>query len=222
MARPRVILKVSEMERMEQAGELPIVVYPPGVERPRTRGDCAGGPRPCPFVTCRYNLYLEVLPNGAVRLPFPEREPEDVPPEASCALDVADGGANRREEVSALMNISREAVRQIEDQVIRRIRHRRGDSLREYSVSDAPQRESAWDHAGAYQVTTGTSDEPEDDVEPVPDADQAYADRVYAAYERLLECGRPVGPMMGPPLSLRPLRPLDDDEQPGGAPEEDG
>src|SRR6185312_8298743 len=46
--------------------------YPADVERPRTRGDCADMPRPCPFVSCSHHLYLEVNPeSGALKLNFP-------------------------------------------------------------------------------------------------------------------------------------------------------
>lgn len=39
----------------------------PGPRRPRTRGDCEDGPRPCPWVGCRYNLMLEVTEAGGLR-----------------------------------------------------------------------------------------------------------------------------------------------------------
>src|SRR5207248_4026222 len=36
--------------------------------RPRVRGDCAEGPRPCPYVSCKYNLYVDVNPRtGSVK-----------------------------------------------------------------------------------------------------------------------------------------------------------
>jgi len=34
--------------------------YPRGVVRPITRADCAGGQRPCPFVSCKFHLKLDV------------------------------------------------------------------------------------------------------------------------------------------------------------------
>jgi hypothetical protein len=37
--------------------------------RPRTRGDCADGPRPCPFIGCRYHLLsLRVRGSGAITI----------------------------------------------------------------------------------------------------------------------------------------------------------
>jgi hypothetical protein len=39
-----------------------------GLERPRTRGECRAGPRPCPWIGCRYHLLIEVTPSGALQL----------------------------------------------------------------------------------------------------------------------------------------------------------
>jgi hypothetical protein len=59
------------------------------LERPKTRGDCVDGPRPCPWVGCRYSLYLDVNPkNGVIKFNHPALEVEELV--ESCALDVAD------------------------------------------------------------------------------------------------------------------------------------
>jgi len=84
-----------------------------GVLRPRTRDECAGGPRPCPFVACKHHLYLDVSPStGTIKLNFPDLEVWELA--ESCALDVAEGGAQPLERASLLMNVTRERVRQIE------------------------------------------------------------------------------------------------------------
>lgn len=81
--------------------------------RPRTRGECIGGERPCPFVSCRHHLFLDVsAKTGAIKLNFPGLEVEDLA--ESCALDVADGGGMKLEEVGELLGLTRERVRQIE------------------------------------------------------------------------------------------------------------
>jgi len=85
------------------------------VERPRTRGDCVDGPRPCPYVGCAHNLFLESTDLGSLKFPFADREPWDVPPEWSCALDVADRGGASRVEVGRALNLTTERVRQIVD-----------------------------------------------------------------------------------------------------------
>lgn len=81
--------------------------------RPQTRGDCKGGARPCPYVGCRYNLYLDVKEKtGNITLRFPDIGPEDM--KTSCVLDVADAGGVTLEEVGATINVTRERVRQLE------------------------------------------------------------------------------------------------------------
>lgn len=82
---------------------------------PKQRGDCEGGARPCPLVSCKYNLYLDVHPQtGSIKLNFPDREPEDMPADKSCTLDKADDGGHTLESVAELLNITRERVRQVE------------------------------------------------------------------------------------------------------------
>lgn len=98
------------------------VPYPEGVERPRTRRDCELVPRPCPFVSCKWNLYLDVNPRtGSIKLNFPDIEPDEMPPESSCALDVADRGIDTLEEIGEALNLTRERIRQIEGNALRSI-----------------------------------------------------------------------------------------------------
>lgn len=89
-------------------------------ERPRTRADCLKMERPCPFVSCRHHLYLD--PKGGrqgVKLNFPDKEPWDL--ESSCALDLADRGPMILDEIGVAMNLTRERVRQIEEEVLERL-----------------------------------------------------------------------------------------------------
>lgn len=82
-------------------------------DRPRTRGDCAQGPRPCPFAACKHHLYLDVNEDtGALRLTFPDRGIEEL--DETCALDVADRDGATLEQVGQLINLTRERIRQIE------------------------------------------------------------------------------------------------------------
>lgn len=85
------------------------------------RSECAGGPRPCPLVTCPYNNYLDVDRWGNLKLSHPDRSPEEVPPDESCALDVADRGPHTLDEVATVLGLTRERVRQIEGIALRKI-----------------------------------------------------------------------------------------------------
>ncbi len=85
----------------------------PDYDRPKTRADCVNGPRPCPFISCKYHLYLDVSPRtGSIKLNFPDLDVADMP--VSCALDVADAGGATLEDVGAIMNLTRERIRQVE------------------------------------------------------------------------------------------------------------
>ncbi|MDP2642899.1 MAG: sigma factor-like helix-turn-helix DNA-binding protein, partial [Candidatus Peregrinibacteria bacterium] len=88
--------------------------------RPRKRGDCAEVPRPCPFVGCAHNTYLDVTSAGSIVFNHPEVEPDEVEPGRSCVLDIIDasnGDEMKLEEVGARMNLTRERIRQVEAKV---------------------------------------------------------------------------------------------------------
>jgi DNA-directed RNA polymerase specialized sigma24 family protein len=90
-----------------------LMVYPDDVDRPQTRGDCENMPRPCPFVSCAHHLYLDVSDEtGSIKLNFPHLEPWEMG--ETCSLDVADRGGITLEEVGAILNLTRERIRQIE------------------------------------------------------------------------------------------------------------
>jgi len=81
--------------------------------RPTARGQCERGPRPCPWVSCRFHLYLDVNPeSGSIKLNFPDLEVWQMP--ETCALDVADRGGITLEEVGEILNLTRERIRQVE------------------------------------------------------------------------------------------------------------
>jgi len=89
--------------------------------RPRMRSQCATGPRPCLFVSCKHHLYLDVNPEtGSVKVNFPDKEVWEL--EETCALDVADRGGITLEEVGAIMNLTRERIRQVESRGLLKLR----------------------------------------------------------------------------------------------------
>lgn len=69
--------------------------------------------RPCIFVACSLNPYLDVTAAGKLKWNFPKREPWEMPPGESCALDVAEEGEHTLEEVGAKVGLVRERANQI-------------------------------------------------------------------------------------------------------------
>ncbi len=89
--------------------------------RPVTRADCVDGPRPCPWISCKYHLYLDVNPRtGSIKLNFPDIEPWEMV--HSCVLDIADRGPVTLEDVGRIMNLTRERIRQLEASASTKIR----------------------------------------------------------------------------------------------------
>lgn len=81
--------------------------------KPTTREECKDMERPCPFVSCKFHLFIDVHPvRGAIKLNFPDLEVWEMT--ETCALDVADRSGITLEEVGEIMNLTRERVRQVE------------------------------------------------------------------------------------------------------------
>ncbi len=105
--------------------------------KPRTRADCKGGPRPCPYISCKHHLYVDVSPRtGAIKLNFPDLEVWDL--NESCALDIADHGGTTLEDVGAIMNLTRERIRQVEVKALAKLEALSDmETLRDY-VDEGP------------------------------------------------------------------------------------
>jgi hypothetical protein len=104
------------------------LVYPDDVERPQTREECLNMPRPCPFVSCEHHLYLDVNPDsGAIKLNFPHLEVWEMA--ETCSLDVADRGGITLEDVGAILNLTRERIRQVEVRGLVKIRSKNSEAL---------------------------------------------------------------------------------------------
>lgn len=105
--------------------------------RPRARAECLDGPRPCPFVSCKYHLYIDVSPRtGAIKLNFPDLEVWELG--ESCALDIADRSGTTLEDVGAIMNLTRERIRQVEVKALAKLEALRDMmALRDY-VDEGP------------------------------------------------------------------------------------
>ena len=105
--------------------------------KPRTRAECAGGARPCPFVSCKHHLFVDVSARtGAIKLNFPDLDVWDM--NESCALDVADRGGTTLEDVGAIMNLTRERIRQVEVKALAKLEALRDMlALRDY-IDEGP------------------------------------------------------------------------------------
>jgi len=88
------------------------------MQRPTTRAECDRGgtneERQCPFVSCKYHLFWEYVKH------HPDAEVWDL--KASCVLDVADEGGSTLENVGEVMGLTRERVRQLEADLLRKLR----------------------------------------------------------------------------------------------------
>jgi hypothetical protein len=105
-----------------------LLVYPDDVDRPASRLECTQMTRPCPFVSCSHHLYLDVNPEtGAIKLNFPHLEVWEMA--ETCSLDVADRGGITLEEVGAILNLTRERIRQVEVRGLAKIKDHSGDEL---------------------------------------------------------------------------------------------
>ena len=116
--------------------------YPTEIERPQTRGDCANAERPCPWVSCRHHLAVDVHQiRGSIKINFPDLEVWEMAD--TCSLDVADRAGITLEEVGKIMNITRERTRQLEEEACTQLaRSGEADTLRDYLGHEAPRDDS--------------------------------------------------------------------------------
>jgi hypothetical protein len=124
--------------------------------KPRMRAECLEGARPCPYVSCQHHLYLDVSARtGAIKLNFPDLEVWEM--NETCALDVADRGGTTLEDVGAIMNLTRERIRQVEVKALAKLEALRDmNALRDY-VDEGP--------VGKRRLPVLVRDEDEDDEE---------------------------------------------------------
>ena len=115
------------------------LMYPPVEDalRPRTRMECGEEARPCPWVSCKHHLYLDVNPEtGSIKINFPDLEPWDMV--ETCSLDIAERGGITLEEVGEIMNLTRERIRQVEVKGLAKLQALKDmNALRDY-VDEGP------------------------------------------------------------------------------------
>jgi hypothetical protein len=164
-------ISVKRMTKREL--ELGRMLYPEAdVERPVTRAECVNGERPCPFVSCKHHLFLDVSARtGAIKLNFPDLEVWEMT--ETCALDVADRGGTTLEEVGAIMNLTRERIRQVEVKGLAKLEALRDmATLRDY-VDEGPigKRRLPVLAAASDDEEEGETEEAEFDVEEFASAE---------------------------------------------------
>lgn len=93
--------------------------------RPRYRSEC-GSDRPCPWVSCRYHLYLEVKGTGAIEVLVPACPPWEMT--ESCTLDLVDRHpvGLTLSDIGDLFGLTRERIRQIESRALKKLQGRKG------------------------------------------------------------------------------------------------
>lgn len=168
-------ISVKRMTKREL--EMGRLLYPDveDVVKPKTRAECLEGERPCPFVSCKHHLYLDVSARtGAIKLNFPDLEVWDMT--ETCALDVADRGGTTLEEVGAIMNLTRERIRQVEVKGLAKLQALKDmDALRDY-VDEGP--------VGKRRLPVLAKPEvEEDEEEEAADAAEASGDDDFDAEE---------------------------------------
>ena len=168
-------ISVKRMTKREL--ELGRMLYPEvdDIERPRVRSECSDAPRPCPYVSCKHHLFLDVSARtGAIKLNFPDLEVWEMT--ETCALDVADRGGTTLEEVGAIMNLTRERIRQVEVKGLAKLAALRDmHALRDY-VDEGPM--------GKRRLPVLTHDGDEDEEESTEvEAEDTDADEVKGTAE---------------------------------------
>jgi len=169
-------ISVKRMTKREL--EIGRMLYPESdYEKPRTREECLDAPRPCPFVSCKHHLFLDVSARtGAIKLNFPDLEVWDM--NESCALDVADRGGTTLEDVGAIMNLTRERIRQVEVKALAKLQALRDmEALRDY-VDEGPIGKRR------LPVIQASEDEDEEEVEASSD-DEEVAETAAARAARI-------------------------------------
>lgn len=133
--------RVRRRQLLEEAPQLDLLAWHQ-VERPQRYGDCVGRPRPCPWFSCRHNLLFEVGTDGALSFGDTRQSIKNSgardqarrwrTAEAAalrkwsqmkdtCALDVAARGWLNNEEIGELLGLTRERVRQMQADALRRV-----------------------------------------------------------------------------------------------------
>lgn len=117
-ANTRSTLYIRDMQRAKPRPQTEL----PQHNRPITRGDCVEGPRPCPFTSCRYHLFLDVTPAGSIKMHFAGEEEALAQMEETCALDVADKGGMGMDTIGKYFNVTGARIQQEVSEALKKMR----------------------------------------------------------------------------------------------------
>lgn len=102
--------------------EKPRSLTPQEITRPENRSQCVSGginaQRPCPWVSCRYHLAIDVRHKHIRQHNDPEAMTQ------TCVLDVAELGGRTLDEIGTVFGLTRERIRQIEVKALLQLRKR--------------------------------------------------------------------------------------------------
>ena len=114
-------------------------IYRHKSKKPKKRSDCIKGNRPCPWISCKHHMLWVMIPvtgnfkpDMVINKFIDKHTNEEILDimgglSESCTLDVAARDGQTLEEVSVIMGITRERVRQVEfckeGGAIKRLRH---------------------------------------------------------------------------------------------------
>jgi hypothetical protein len=138
--RPRTesMFRLSKRRLAVLASEIPVREHRIGRGRPKTWGGCVerglGTEHPCPFVSCKHHLAVDVNPQlGSIKTTHPG---EDLDAHETCSLALSERGGMTLEAVSEVMNLTRERIRQIEGLAIAKLKAAMVDACGVEGVDD--------------------------------------------------------------------------------------
>lgn len=87
------------------------------MEAPVTRADCVGGPRPCPWIRCKWHAIWYLKPRLHYMKNLTDQQIVGIisAMKHSCVLDICDQGGATLDLIGELLQTTRERVRQIEE-----------------------------------------------------------------------------------------------------------
>ena len=113
--------------------------------RPKTRGECADMPRPCPFLSCRHHLAHDwAKPYYGKRPTDDELTERIVDAEHTCSLDVADKREHSIAEVAEVMQTTESAINKASWRAGKHVRSEGADGILDSLPTDTREAFDLW------------------------------------------------------------------------------